>query len=43
MALAFPSLDGLNQPFEVAMFHIEHYLAICGPMILIAFGRFGHY
>ena len=42
-ALLFPVMNGLDLPYEVELFLIEHYLAILCPLILIVFGRFGYY
>ena len=41
-ALALPALEGLDLPFEVFFFWIEHYLAaFVGPLTLMLFGRYG--
>lgn len=43
-ALAFPVTNGLDLPFEVEFFWIEHYLAaFIGPLALIIFGRYGFF
>ncbi|KRX06661.1 hypothetical protein PPERSA_13140 [Pseudocohnilembus persalinus] len=42
-AIVFPVLNCYDQPFEVEMFYIEHYLAIIGPFLLIGFGRYGFF
>jgi len=41
-ALALPALGGMDLPFEVLFFWIEHYLAaFIGPLALMLFGRYG--
>lgn len=37
----FPTLNGLNLPFEVETFFAEHYLACLGPSVLMLCGRYG--
>jgi len=43
-ALALPVIVGMNLPYEVAFFWIEHYLAaFVGPLALMLFGRYGFF
>ena len=41
-AIIFPSLSGMDLPFELEAFYIEHYLAaFVAPVVLMLSGRYG--
>lgn len=43
MAVFFPNTTGLNMPYEIELFWLEHILICIGPMLLIYSGRYGFY
>jgi uncharacterized membrane protein YwaF len=44
-AITLPDLDGLDLPYEIELFFIEHILGIIGPLVLVLFGnrRYGFF
>ncbi len=43
-AIIFPSLSGMELPFELEFFYLEHYLAaFVAPVLLMLSGRYGFF